>query len=258
MPAPSRAFAQSDDLAVKSQRAKEFMAEGKFADAVLLYRELNLAVPNNPGLMLDLGMALQMAGDERKSLPPLETAVKLDPKLAPAWLFLGAAHLQLGQTPAGVEALKTVLSLQPDHRDAREMLASALLSLDRAAEAEEHYRKLADVDPQSSPAWYGLGRSYESLSVRAFNDLQKAAPESAYWLALVAEARLRELQSFISTVALWRRCQRCAVCTHRWRRSIAGPDIQTGRASKRRRSSGFPNPTATRRHWSASFAKGSF
>ena len=203
MPAPSRAFAQSDDLAVKSQRAKEFMAEGKFADAVLLYRELNLAVPNNPGLMLDLGMALQMAGDERKSLPPLETAVKLDPKLAPAWLFLGAAHLQLGQTPAAVEALKTVLSLQPDHRDAREMLASALLSLDRAAEAEEHYRKLADVDPQSSPAWYGLGRSYESLSVRAFNDLQKAAPESAYWLALVAEARLRELQ-FSSAFYLYR------------------------------------------------------
>ena len=204
MPAPSRAFAQSDDLAVKSQRAKEFMAEGKFADAVLLYRELNLAVPNNPGLMLDLGMALQMAGDERKSLPPLETAVKLDPKLAPAWLFLGAAHLQLGQTPAAVEALKTVLSLQPDHRDAREMLASALLSLDRAAEAEEHYRKLADVDPQSSRAWYGLGRSYESLSVRAFNDLQKAAPESAYWLALVAEARLRELQ-FSSAFYLYRR-----------------------------------------------------
>ena len=204
MPAPSRAFAQSNDLAVKSQRAKEFMAEGKFADAVLLYRELNLAVPNNPGLMLDLGMALQMAGDERKSLPPLETAVKLDPKLAPAWLFLGAAHLQLGQTPAAVEAQKTVLSLQPDHRDAREMLASALLSLDRAAEAEEHYRKLADVDPQSSPAWYGLGRSYESLSVRAFNDLQKAAPESAYWLALVAEARLRELQ-FSSAFYLYRR-----------------------------------------------------
>jgi predicted Zn-dependent protease len=180
------------------------MAQGKFADAVPLYRELNLAVPNNPGLLLNLGMALHMAGDERRSIPQLEAAVKLDPKLAPAWLFLGAAHLQLGQPPAAIEAVRTVLKLQPDHRGAQEILAGALLSLDRAAEAAEQYRKLADSDPQSAPAWFGLGRSYESLSVHAFDDLQKAAPESAYWLALVADARLREMQ-FSSAFYLYRR-----------------------------------------------------
>src|SRR3989442_10757235 len=166
----SISFGQSDDLAMKSQRAKEFMAGGKFAQAIPLYRELNQAVPNNAGLMLNLGMALHLAGDERQSLPPLETAVKLDPMLAPAWLFLGAARLQLGQTPAAVGALETVLSLQPDHRDALEMLAGALLSLNRPAEAAEQFRKLADLDPENSSAWYGLGRCSESLSVRAFWD----------------------------------------------------------------------------------------
>src|SRR5437899_6832172 len=130
---PSSNFGQSDDLAVKSQRAKEFMADGKFAEAVPLYRELNQAIPNNPGLMLNLGMALHMAGDDRESIQPLEAAVQLDPKLAPAWLFLGAAHLQLGQTPGGLEAVKMVLRLQPDHRGAVELLAGALLSLDRPA-----------------------------------------------------------------------------------------------------------------------------
>src|SRR6266699_528441 len=97
--AQSSCLAQSDDFAVKSRRAKEFMAEGEFADAVPLYRELNVAVPNNPGLLLNLGMALHMAGDERKSIPQLEAAVKLDPNLAPAWLFLGAARLQLARCP---------------------------------------------------------------------------------------------------------------------------------------------------------------
>src|SRR5467141_1680393 len=200
---PSSSFGQSDDLAVKSQRAKEFMADGKFAEAVPLYRELNQAVPNNPGLLLNLGMALHMAGDERNSIPQLQAALKLDPKLAPAWLFLGAARLQLGKTPAAVEALKMVLGLQPDHRGALEMLAGALLSFDRAAEAADQYRKLADLDPESSPAWYGLGRSYESLSVRAFDELQKTAPESVYWLALVADARLRD-QQFSSAFYLYR------------------------------------------------------
>jgi tetratricopeptide (TPR) repeat protein len=185
---------QSDDLAAKSQRAKEFMAEGKFADAVPLYRELNLAVPNNPGLLLNLGMALHMAGEEHTSIPQLEAAVKLDPKLVPAWLFLGAARLQLGQAPSAIQAVQTVLRLQPDHGGALEILAAALLSLGRLAEAAEQYRKLADINPQSAPAWYGLGRSYEALSVSAFDDLQKAAPESAYWLALVGETRLRDQQ----------------------------------------------------------------
>jgi len=67
----SSLFAQSENLAAKSQRAKEFMAEGKFAQAIPLYRELNQAVPNNAGLMLNLGMALHMAGEERQSLSPL-------------------------------------------------------------------------------------------------------------------------------------------------------------------------------------------
>src|SRR6266403_5463433 len=158
IPLNSNSFGQSDDLAMKSQRAKEFMAHGKFAAAVPLYRELNRAVPNNPGLLLNLGMALHMAGDERNSIPQLQAAVKLDPKLAPAWLFLGAARLQLGKAPAAVEALKMALDLQPDHRDALEMLAGALLSLDRPTEAAEQYRKLADLDPENSSAWYGLGR----------------------------------------------------------------------------------------------------
>jgi tetratricopeptide (TPR) repeat protein len=200
----SSSFGQSDDLALKSQRAKEFMADGKFVEAVPLYQELNQAVPNNPGLLLNLGMALHMAGDERNSIPQLEAAVKLDPKLAPAWLFLGAARLQLGKAPAAVEALKMVLGLQPDHRGALEMLAGALLSLDRATEAADQYRKLADLYPENPPAWYGLGRSYESLSVRNFNQLQRTAPESVHWLALVAEARLRE-QQFSSAFYLYRR-----------------------------------------------------
>src|SRR5215472_11820174 len=179
----ARSFAQSDDLAAKSQQAKEFMGEGKFAEAIPLYRELNQAVPNNAGLLLNLGMALHMAGDEGKAIPPLEAAVKLDPKLPPAWLFLGAARLQLGETLPAIHALKTLLRLEPGHQDARLMLAGALLSLNRDIEAAEEYRKLADLDPGSSAAWYGLGLSYEALSVRAFSQLEKAAPESAYWLA---------------------------------------------------------------------------
>src|SRR5213083_1466570 len=190
----SGGLAQPDDLARKSQRAKELMAEGKFVQAIPLYREIIQAVPNNPGLMLNLGMALHMAGKEREAIPELEAATKLDPTLAPAWLFLGAARLQLGETAAGVEALNILLDLQPDHREARQMLAGALLSLDRIEEATWQYQKLTEFDPDSPQAWYGLGRSYEALAGRAFDKLQEAARQSSYSLSLLAETRLREQQ----------------------------------------------------------------
>ncbi len=220
IPAQSSSSAQSNDLAAKSQRAKEFMAQGKFAEAILLYRELNQAVPGNPGLMLNLGMALHLTGDDRASIPQLEAVVKLDPKLVPAWLFLGAARLELGQARTGLEALKMVLHLQPDHRGALEMLASALLSLDRPTEAANQYHKLAELDPESSAAWYGLGRSYESLSVRAFDELQQTAPESEYWLALVADARLHE-QQLSGAFYLYRRALEKAPAMRGLHRAVA-------------------------------------
>src|SRR6266705_2981365 len=82
--AQSSSSNQSDELVLKSQRAKEFMAQGKFLEAIPLYRELNQAVPRNPGLLLNLGMALHMAGGDRESIEPLEVAARLDPKQAPA------------------------------------------------------------------------------------------------------------------------------------------------------------------------------
>jgi predicted Zn-dependent protease len=195
---------QIDGLAEKSQEAKQLMAEGKFQQAIVVYRELNEALPNNPGLKLNLGMALHLAGKKRKAIPQLEEAVKLDPHMAPAWLFLGSTRLQLGEVSAALKPLRTVLQLQPDQHQARQMLADALFSLDRLEEARTQYQRIATEDSQNATAWYGLGRCYELLSSTTFEKLQRLAPESAYVLSLLAEARLRE-QQFSSAFYLYRR-----------------------------------------------------
>src|SRR5207245_2408037 len=141
---------------------------------------------------------------KREAIPELEGAVKLKPDLVPAWLFLGTARLQLGATTAAVKAFKTVLSLQPENREASLMLAEALSSLGRIEEAANQYQRLAEVYPESPQVWYGLGRSYESLSAQAFEKLQEIAPQSSYSLVLLGETRLRE-QQFSSAFYLYRR-----------------------------------------------------
>jgi len=218
---------QIDGLAEKSQEAKQLMAEGKFQQAIVVYRELNEALPNNPGLKLNLGMALHLAGKKRKAIPQLEEAVKLDPHMAPAWLFLGTTRLQLGEASAALKPLRTVLQLQPDQHQARQMLADALFSLDRLEEARTEYQRIATEDSQNATAWYGLGRCYELLSSTTFEKLQRLAPESAYVLSLLAEARLRE-QQFSSAFYLYRRALERMPTLHGLHSALAEIYRQTG------------------------------
>ena len=72
------------------------MQEGRFDEAARMYRDLLQALPNEPGLLMNLGMALAMGGHEREALAPLERALALEPGLVPARMFLGSSHLALG------------------------------------------------------------------------------------------------------------------------------------------------------------------
>lgn len=183
-----------DDLAAKSRRGKELMAAGEYAKAIPVYRELVRALPDNPGLLLNLGMALHLAGQDREAIAPLEAALRLQPDLLPAALFLGASHVRVGQPEAAVGPLETAVRLQPDNREALSLLVDALLALDRPAQAEPHLRRLAGLAPSEPAVWFNLGKAYEHLAQRAFLALAERDAESGLALALAAEARLKEGQ----------------------------------------------------------------
>lgn len=189
------ALAQPDSLAVKSQRGRQFMSEGRFAEAVAVYRELASAVPGNAGLLLNLGLAEQMSGKPGDAVVHLSAAAKIDARLYPAWLSMGACYLDLGEPGKAVAPLEKAVAL--DSRDARPlgMLAEALRATGRFEQAARRLRELARMQPEDPKAWYGLGRSYEALAQRAFERLDAAAPGSAWWLALAAETRQSEGKS---------------------------------------------------------------
>jgi tetratricopeptide (TPR) repeat protein len=189
---PVAAAPQADELAAKAQQGKEAMAAGRFDEAATLYGAIVQALPNEPGMRLNLGMALSMAGRLPEAIPHLQTALKLRPDLLPASLFLGVAYAELRQPAKAVEPLQRFVAAQPDHSEARQMLADALLTLDRWEPAARHYRALTQQAPDDPKAWYGLDRAYEGLSRRAFETLQQTAPESPYLSLLVAEAMVAQ------------------------------------------------------------------
>ena len=53
--------AQEQDLAALSHTVKQLMAEGHFEEAIPICEQLVKAMPGNPGLVLNLGMAEEMA-----------------------------------------------------------------------------------------------------------------------------------------------------------------------------------------------------
>ena len=199
------AMAQSSEsaLAAKAQRGKQAMAEGNFDLAAQVYAELAEAIPNNPGLLLNLGMAKHMAGRDREAVPHLQAALKIDPNIFPANLFLGASLLRSGDTAKAIAPLKKAAELEPDYPDVRAMLGDALLELDRPAEAVEHYQSLTKMRPEAPGGWVGLGQSYERLAEEAFSQLERAAPESAYTLAVLANVRVTQ-QQFSSAFFLYK------------------------------------------------------
>lgn len=170
------------------------MTAGRFDEAARLYEELNRAIPGNPGLMMNLGLALHSSGDYQKAAAQFQSVVSRQPDFTPAWLMLGLARLKLGEKASALEPLQRVVQADPANRIALLELGDAYLSLNRAAEAIEPFRRLTEIDPANPKGWQGLGLSYAAQSNQVFARLEQTASESAYRDLLLARSRAAQQQ----------------------------------------------------------------
>ena len=156
-------FAQAPDPAREAERAQALVAAGKLDEAIRIYQDLVRNSPENPVLLLNLCVAEYTGKRYREAAATAAAALKLDPDLLPARLFLGASKLELGDLPGAIESLKIVVAANPRERNGRLMLGSALLQAGQPAAAVEHLEAAAEMLPASTRAWYGLGRAREML-----------------------------------------------------------------------------------------------
>jgi tetratricopeptide (TPR) repeat protein len=190
--AATAAGAQPRELAAKSERGKEAMAAGKFDQAVAIYSELARALPNDAGILMNLGIAQSMGGHPREAVRSLERAVKLQPSLHPAWLFLGTAYLDAGDAASAVRPLSKAVATDPTSLKARRMLADAYLTLERFDAAGRELRKLTELDQNDPATWYALGQTHEARARLAFDELRQLAPGSPYESFITADVLASE------------------------------------------------------------------
>lgn len=162
------------------------MASGRYAEAAEQWAALLRELPGNAGLLRNLGIAEQLAGDNRRAIEHLEAALAKQPDHAPALMLLGAAYLQTAQPEKAIAPLEKALRIDPSLTDALKMLAQAAGAVGRHQQAAEHFAHWAKDDPSNPTAWYGLGRSYEALAQQSLDELESTAPESAAMVALMA------------------------------------------------------------------------
>lgn len=186
------ATAQSDRLAARSRAAARALSERRFDEAAAIYRELLKALPNDPGLLTNLGMALAMGGHEADAVAPLERALALKPGSIPAQSFLGSSYLALGEGEKAIAPLRRVVAARPADIEARRLLAQAYAASDRQNDALNELRTITQQAPRLPAAWYALGHAYNAVAQDVMSTFNDRAEDLPWRQLLVADALMAD------------------------------------------------------------------
>ena len=145
-------------------KARELIAAGDAAEAISIYEGLLSNNPRDPRLLLGLIVARFKARQYRETIAVCERILDSQLQIAPARLFLGASHYQLGEYESAVPPLRKFLEIHPRDRNARLMLAESLLLLGQNDEALGHFLSVSAQLGGDPRVWYGLNRASHSLA----------------------------------------------------------------------------------------------
>jgi pentatricopeptide repeat protein len=169
-PTPAHSQTESDAL-LESRKAflaaRMAVADGRFQDALGLYRKVLKTTPSDPVVHLEYALLLRDLNVIDQATAEAREAVRLDPDLAEARRLLGglelaAAEKDPSRLPAAIEQLSAARRLAPTDAGIAVSLARALLAADRAAEAAAVLDELPEL--QGQPAIQRLSAEAKAKS----------------------------------------------------------------------------------------------
>jgi len=166
-----------------SARAHQAMGENYFVlrqmpQAEKEYREALRLRPDIPGLHLELGLVYARASQWNRAEQEFRAETKLQPGNAEAAYRLGAALLQAGNAQQAHKELERADELKPGMPETLYALGKAAALDGDAAGAEKTWRKLVEIEKESSlaaQAHFGLAGLYrkQGKAAQAQHEMQE-------------------------------------------------------------------------------------
>ncbi len=123
----TQAFKLSKDPLVLKEEVADFCCENEAHNyAASLFEDLISKLPQRPDLLFKLGKTWESVGDVKKALPYLIEAEKNDEENLEIKFHLARDYVAIGKPIWAEKALKRLLKLDADHKEAQELLKSCI------------------------------------------------------------------------------------------------------------------------------------
>ena len=181
-----------DDANIHFQLGYAYTALRQFLDAKSEYESAIALDPKMAPAYLNLGLTL-LDSDPAAAVEPLQKAVELAPSQAEPKYVLGAALERSGKSALAIEQYRAAEKLDEKHFETRLALGRILLKSNQPGEAESQFRAALVLRPDSSPAQLGVAQSLLA---------QKKSEAAAAELALYLKLQPRDWEARIERASL--------------------------------------------------------
>jgi tetratricopeptide (TPR) repeat protein len=186
---------EPSNRAAKLGLADLFAAQGKFADAETVLKEMIGSDPNDAHALMRFGLMKSRMQRPNEALEPLERAVQVNPSLLDARAELGFLLFRADPSAnAGrcVSTMNDILTTDDRHALALHYRGQCLFTRGDKAKAEESFKSATRIDPNLGQAWLNLGDLYEQQGRK--DDARKAYEQAVKLDVAEASEALKRLK----------------------------------------------------------------
>lgn len=143
--------------------ADRHRAAGRTDDAVVVYHKALELKPDDPRILLNLGVAQNAAGRPAAAVESIRRALQIDPTVTLGYVNLGIALQGTGDLRNAVRAFETGIELNPSEPLGYFNLANLYLRQEQPGRAAPLYERALELDPGLALGHLYLGRAYIGL-----------------------------------------------------------------------------------------------
>jgi len=190
---------KASQLSKLKSQARHLHAQGRSPEAILIWRNILLARPDDVDSLYAMGRTLLEIGRLAEAEASLRVAVERAAHRAEIWITLAKALTQWGDVEEAENCLHNAIARAPDQPHPHQALGEMKLKAGDIMQAMAAFQAALDRDQGFSPAQTGMGKGWwlrgqRDEAIRHFREAVKSSPRYAdghlqLSLALLAQGK---------------------------------------------------------------------